>query len=171
MLYILLLILLWFITRESSGSRPVGGGTGDPARSVIKDVETGGPLRRRRRRSKKINVKKGTEQGHPLSPDLFKIFLADLSPLLDFKNCPSLANKIISHLLWADDLILLSLDPQTTQAQLDVLDKFCKTWGIEINELKTKTVIFNKKYINDNPEPTFKINGKTLQNVDSYTAT
>jgi len=118
--------------------------------------------------SKKINVKKGTEQGHPLSPDLFKIFLADLSPLLDFKNCPSLANKIISHLLWADDLILLSLDPQTTQAQLDVLDKFCKTWGIEINELKTKPVIFNKKYINVNPEPKFKINGKTLKNVDSY---
>jgi hypothetical protein len=44
LLYILLLILLWFITRESSGSRPVGGGTGDPAISGFKAVETGGPL-------------------------------------------------------------------------------------------------------------------------------
>ena len=67
--------------------------------------------------SNKFRTLKGTEQGHPLSPDLFKIYLSDLSPLLDFSNCPELSKTIISHLLWADDLILLSLDPKTTQIQ------------------------------------------------------
>ncbi len=53
--------------------------------------------------SKKININKGTEQGHPLSPDLFKIFVSDLSPLLENNCCPELLNIRISHLLWADD--------------------------------------------------------------------
>ena len=37
--------------------------------------------------SKQLNISKGTEQGHPLSPDLFKIFLFDLSKLLDVNDC------------------------------------------------------------------------------------
>ena len=75
--------------------------------------------------SKRFQIRKGTEQGHPLSPDLFKVFLSDMSCLLDFPNCPVLSNMIVSHLLWADDLILLSLDQETTQKQLDILGKFC----------------------------------------------
>ena len=59
-----------------------------------------------------LKLKKGTEQGHPLSPDLFKNFLSDLSKLLEIKDCPSLSNIPISHLLWADDLILLALTPE-----------------------------------------------------------
>ena len=71
--------------------------------------------------SDKFNVDKGTEQGHPLSPDLFKVFLSDLSPLLERLNCPDLMGKIVSHLLWADDLVLFALDPKTLQSQLDSL--------------------------------------------------
>ena len=65
--------------------------------------------------SEKFQVNKGTEQGHPLSPDLFKLYIRDLSPQLDQENCPKLLNQLVSHLLWADDLILLALDqpPQT----------------------------------------------------------
>ena len=41
--------------------------------------------------SKRFKISKVTEQGHPLSPDLFKIFLSDLSKLLEFSiNCPEL---------------------------------------------------------------------------------
>ena len=63
--------------------------------------------------SKKFGVSKGTEQGHPLSPDLFKIYLSDLSCLLEFDECPELSKKLITHLLWADDLIMLSLNLET----------------------------------------------------------
>ena len=71
--------------------------------------------------SRKISINKGTEQGHPFSPDLFKLFLNDLSPLVNFSNCPKLSNLLVSHLLRADDLILLSLDKATAQKQLDAL--------------------------------------------------
>ena len=117
--------------------------------------------------SNKFQTKKGTEQGHPLSPDLFKIFLSDLSPLLEIKNCPILSNVHVSHLLWADDLILLSLDQKSLQFQLDKLSQFCYKWGIEINELKTQVVIFGKKF-NNGPIPEFLLNGEALKIVDSY---
>ena len=79
--------------------------------------------------SNKFKIKKGTEQGHPLSPNLFKIFLSDLSKLLEIKDCPSLSNIPISHLLWADDLILLALTPEAAQKQLNILANFCNEWG------------------------------------------
>ncbi len=34
--------------------------------------------------SKSFNVGKGTEQGHPMSPDLFKLFILDLSHILNY---------------------------------------------------------------------------------------
>ena len=91
--------------------------------------------------SKCFDINKGTEQGHPLSPDLFKHYLGDLSSLLEFENCPQLASLIISHLLWADDLIMLSLDEETAQKQLDALHNFCNKWGLEVNMDKTKVMI------------------------------
>ena len=118
------------------------------------------------RLSNKFDIKKGTEQGHPLSPDLFKIFLSDLSSLLDFSNCPKLSDKLVSHLLWADDLILLSLDHATSQLQLDKLANFCDQWGIEINKLKTKVVIFGSN--KSCTHATYMLNGEPLEVVDSY---
>ena len=117
--------------------------------------------------SKRFKISKGTEQGHPLSPDLFKVFLSDLSPLLEFPNCPTLNKIKVSHLLWADDLILLSLDSKTCQSQLDRLSNFCQVWGIEINELKTQVVIFGSK-TTDRGNESFLLNGKSLQVVESY---
>ena len=92
--------------------------------------------------SNKFNIHKGTEQGHPLSPDFFKIYIKDLSTLLDEENCPTLLHQLISHLLWADDLIILALDPHTLQKQLDTLAKFCTDWRMN----KTKLMVFNSIY-------------------------
>ena len=117
--------------------------------------------------SKRINISKGTEQGHPLSPDLFKIFISDLSPLLESFVCPKLSNINISHLLWADDLIMLSLDPKSCQEQVNILEKYCIDWGIEVNETKTQIMIFgNDNKLNQNLE--FTLSEKSLKIVDSY---
>ena len=114
--------------------------------------------------SSKFEIRKGTEQGHPLSPDLFKIFISDLSPLLEFTNCPILMLRPA----WADDLILLSLDAKTAQHQLKALENFCVRWGIEINELKTQTVIFGDKFLINNESPSLFLNNNPLKVVDSY---
>ncbi len=46
--------------------------------------------------SDKFDIRKGTEQGHPLSPDVFKIYIRDLSPCLEHVNCPKLLYQIHS---------------------------------------------------------------------------
>ena len=53
--------------------------------------------------------------------------------------------------------------------QLNNLAKYCNEWGIEINELKTKAVVFGKKFIDQNAdEVKFVLNGTLLEIVDSY---
>ena len=117
--------------------------------------------------SEPFDIKKGTEQGHPQSPDLFKIYLRDLSPELDHENCPKLMNQLISHLLWADDLILLALDPVTLQKQLDTLNDFCVQWGIEINPDKTKLMNFSSPPGHGIPFSR-KIGTYSIKEVESY---
>ena len=71
--------------------------------------------------SEKFPIEKGTEQGHPLSPELFKIFIRDFSSSLDEKgNYPKLMDTIVSLLLWADDLVLFGLDEASLQRNLDI---------------------------------------------------
>ena len=117
--------------------------------------------------SNKFDINKGTEQGHPLSPDLFKIYIKDLSDLLKGGNCPKLLNQLISHLLWADDLILLALDSETLQNQLNLLAAYCKEWGVEINIAKTKLVRFNSKF-DGRAATRFNLGNEIVKETDSY---
>ena len=111
--------------------------------------------------SKKFGIQKGTEQGHLLSPDFFKLYINDLSPFLEHENCPMLINKIVSHLLWADDLIVLSLDPITLQKQLNSLSHFCTAWGVDINMAKTQLIVFNTGF-RDTIPVSFRLGGKPV---------
>ena len=137
--------------------------------SVIRDMYTNsiGQVKLSGYLSKPFDIKKGTEQGHPLSPDFFKLYIKDLSQILEFENCPKLADMLISHLLWADDLIMLSLDKETTQKQINKLHDFCKKWGLEINMNKTKAMILGTKP-KDSHSPNFKIENCELEVVDEY---
>ena len=104
-------------------------------------------------------------QGGPNSPFLFRRFLTDL--ILYLKNECGIViseSEILLHLLWADDLILLSDTPQGLQTQLDGLYQFCKDWHMLVNETKTKIMIFGAK--NTNFE--FRYNNKILDIVSNY---
>lgn len=96
--------------------------------------------------SERIEVLIGTEQGHPMSPELFKIYLFELSQQLDSTpgvNAPCLAGKHISHLLWADDLVLMASDHDSLQLLLNALQRFCTEWGLTVNIDKTAIMVFN----------------------------
>ena len=72
--------------------------------------------------SETIDVTIGTEQGHPMSPELFKMYIYDLSirlAALEDLSAPELNGFLVSHLLWADDLILLALDAASLQKELN----------------------------------------------------
>lgn len=93
-----------------------------------------------------FDIKAGTEQGHPLSPELFKCYIHELSKRL---NClqgtenPLLNNVRITHLLWADDLVLLALTKDSLQLMIDELYTFCAEWGLKVNIKKTAVLVFN----------------------------
>ena len=94
-----------------------------------------------------MDVLIGTEQGHPTSPELFKIFLLDLSSdlgsITDI-NLPVLNSFKISHLLLADDLVLLALNGPSLQRLIDAIKDYCTQWGLTVNISKTAVIIFNK---------------------------
>ena len=97
--------------------------------------------------SEKIDIFCGTEQGHPMSPELFKCFVHELSEELneqDERDVPILNGEKITHLLWADDLVLLALNPEGLQKMLDVLHIYCLEWGLSVNISKTAVMVFNR---------------------------
>ena len=93
-----------------------------------------------------IEVQVGTEQGHPLSPELFKIFIHDLSVELNNISSdlyPCLMDTSINHLLWADDLVLMALNKEALQDLLNILNRYVNTWELEVNISKTNIMVFN----------------------------
>ena len=120
--------------------------------------------------SEKIDILVGTEQGHVMSPELFKIFILGLTELLNehLENCPELNGFSINHLLWADDLVLMALDPITLQLLINVLHEFCQDWGLEVNQDKTQVMIFNKAGRSQEKHHKFTLGGKSLQHATTY---
>ena len=115
-----------------------------------------------------IKILRGTEQGHPLSPDLFKLFIQELSSL--FKSVgsyPHLNNITVSHLLWADDLVLLALNYKSLQDNINILSEFCNRMGLEINIKKTKVITFCPTKQRPKYE-TFVIGNHTIEHAIKY---
>jgi hypothetical protein len=97
--------------------------------------------------SRKIDILTGTEQGHPMSPELFKCFIHELSEILNRMDdimVPHLNQVKVTHLLWADDLVLLATDPASLQCMIDQLRLYCTEWGLTVNLEKTAVMVFNR---------------------------
>ena len=87
----------------------------------------------------------GLKQGGVLSPLLFNIFVDEIIKIFDDTCDPvQLYNDTLSHMLYADDLILLSTSKDGLSNCLSRLEKFCDTWQLEVNIKKSKIVIFNE---------------------------
>ena len=82
-----------------------------------------------------------------MSPELFKIFVHALSEELNELNdiqVPTIVSVRVTHLLWADDLVLLALDPTSLEKMLTVLYNYCQEWGLTVNISKTAIMVFNR---------------------------
>ena len=88
----------------------------------------------------------GVRQGDTLSPDQFKIFINDLPDIFD-TSCDEIDIGMLHFncLLYADDVILLSTTEAGLQNCISKLEKYCDDWCIEVNLVKSKVMIFNKK--------------------------
>ena len=87
----------------------------------------------------------GVNQGGVASGLLFRKFMADLSDYLYAEVGVCMGNLIILHLLWADDLILISNTTAGLQKQLNGLLNFCSENHTIVNAIKTKCMAYNAK--------------------------
>ena len=68
-------------------------------------------------------------------------------------------------LLYADDTVILSESSSELQEALDFYASYCRIWKLEINNTKTKVVVFSKGRM---PNYNFTINGHPLEVVKEY---
>ena len=136
----------------------------------------------------------GVKQGCPASPLLFGLYIDDLEKLLletshgskipphsqaqawgggDQGTCPSpnmldapgLLDTLIPLLLFADDLAIFSHTPSGLQAQLRILEQFCRARGLVVNVAKTKAVVFEQRRT---ACPSFFFEGEEIARVDAF---
>ena len=121
--------------------------------------------------SERLEVLIGIEQGHPMSPEQFKGYLLDLSNELnqyEQLQLPELNELPISHLLWADDLVLLALDEESLQKLINRVHAFCEEWGLTVNISKTAVMVFNKTGRLLNSSKTFKFGATLIPSARTY---
>ena len=113
----------------------------------------------------------GVKQGDSLSPTLFNIFVDDIKSYFDFnKSNPVTLDKIfLNHLLYADDLVLISESPTGLQHCVDALQRFCGDWSLSVNTQKTKIMILSKfKNRSVIDKYNFYFGSHTLESVQTY---
>ena len=84
-------------------------------------------------------------QGGVVSGLLFRKYMADLGSFLAPEYGICIEENIIAHILWADDLVLLSDSEKGMQNQLDGLLKICSFNLMSVNEIKTKSMVIGNK--------------------------
>jgi hypothetical protein len=114
----------------------------------------------------------GVKQGCPLSPTLFGLFLDDLEQWVmsaDGVELPALRGHRVPPLLYADDLLLVSVTAAGLQAQLGVLERYCERWGLTVNVEKTKVVVFPaSSRVAARPAPRLTYRGERLATAPSF---
>ena len=110
----------------------------------------------------------GLKQGGVLSSLLFNIFIDDIRYIFDESCDPvSFRTDPLSHLLYADDLIMMSTTYAGLSNCLKKLENYCDTWQLEVNISKTQIIIFNStgKLLHGYD---FEYHGRPLRVVKSY---
>ena len=106
-----------------------------------------------------FGVSNGVRQGGILSPYLFCVYMDDLSiKLNDIKVGCRIGTPLINHLMYADDLVLLS----PSAMGLSLLLSVCSAYGIEhdikYNSAKSNVMIFRCNKMKDIRIPNFELN-------------
>ena len=98
------------------------------------------------------------------------MYINDLPDLFEGDcDSPTLDGLPVHCLMYADDLVLLSLTENGLQDKLDLLKSYCDKWSLTINIKKTKVMLMaNTKVDHEYLDKPMKIGGETLEWVHVY---
>ena len=134
--------------------------------------------------TKEFQCNNGLHQGCVLSPLLFSLFVNDLEVYLSslYYKGVRVGDKEFYCLMYADDLIIVSESAYVLQKLLNGLHDYCKSCHLEINESKSKVVVFRNggrlarsdRFFIDNKKleivSSFKFLGLTFSSGHSWNA-
>lgn len=94
-----------------------------------------------------FKIERGVKQGDPLSLKLFIAVLEQIFRTLDWENKGlKIHGKHLSHLRFADDIVLFSEDPNEMQIMIESLCEGSRKVGLEVNKDKTK-IMTNRQMV------------------------
>ena len=109
----------------------------------------------------------GLKQGCPLSPMHLNLYIHDIKEIFDDQCDPiDIHNTKVSHFLYADDLVILSMSRTGLQRCIDKTSSFVKAKHLTISVKKSKTMVFN--LAGRSIRETFTLDNETLEPVQSF---
>lgn len=85
-----------------------------------------------------VNIERGVRQGCVISPAMFNAVLENIFRSLDWSDVGIKINgRMLNHLRYADDIVLIGRSPQAVQRMLSELDNASTSVGLEISSKKT----------------------------------
>ena len=110
-----------------------------------------------------FRVINGVPQGRILSPSFFNLYMDGLSLRL---NCTrlgcSMYDRLINHLFYADDAVILATSPYVLQKLLDICAQYADEFELSFNVKKTKCLNFLPKCFKDFKVPRFYLSGVNI---------
>ena len=114
--------------------------------------------------SPKFPIRRGVRQGDTISPKLFNAGLEDVFQRLEWETVGLRVNgENISHLRFADDIVLIGNTSSELQTMINQLNEESNKLGMKMNMKKTK-VMFNKF----TRQAEVQVNGAVIEKVEEY---
>ena len=113
-----------------------------------------------------FEIEAGVRQGCVLSPLLFSIFINKLAKLINESGIGiNIKNKKVAILMYADDIVIITDNPQDLKKGLQIASEFGKKWRCRYNAKKTQVVLFGK---NRKIKLEWSIGSQKIEQVESY---
>ena len=94
--------------------------------------------------SSKFQVTNGVRQGGVHSPLLFNVYVNELSELLNKSGIGgNMSGTIINHMLYADDICIVSLSSSGLQQLLNICHDYCELHELTFNAKKSMCMYFS----------------------------
>ena len=94
--------------------------------------------------SSKFQVTNGVRQGGVLSPLFFDVYVNELSELLNKSGIGgNLGGTLINHMLYADDICIVSLSSSGLQHLLNICSDYCERHDLTFNAKKSMYMYFS----------------------------